>query len=142
VAPQIEWYEFHRVSEDSLNKIRGALVASLAIAAMGGGAIIGSAPASSAAPIGVLGTCGNTFSPVTSGAKAHWEVQCNATQVRIAGWVEDTAADGQCAKVKAIYPDGFTFFSPAACPKGNRDNFTSPWRSGRSVNGYLYEYDV
>jgi hypothetical protein len=124
------------------NKIRGALISGLAIATMGGGAIFGLAPATSADPVGTLGTCGNTFSPSTSGAKAYWEVQCTSTQVRIAGWVEDTAADGQCAKVKAIYPDGYTYFSPAACPKGTRKSFASPYRPGRNVNGYLYEYDV
>ncbi|AXB41590.1 hypothetical protein A4R43_02845 [Amycolatopsis albispora] len=96
----------------------------------------------SSGPITVLGTCGQTFAPSTSGAKAYWEVQCSSGRVRISGWVEDTASDGQCAKVKAIWPNGNTYFSPAACPKGNRKSFTSQYNSGNSVNAYLYEYDV
>ncbi|WP_181773633.1 hypothetical protein [Amycolatopsis pittospori] len=114
--------------------------ASAVLVAMAPGA--SAAPAASDGPITTLGTCGQTFSPSTSGAKAYWEVQCSGGRVRISGWVEDTAADGQCAKVKAIWPNGNTYFSPAACPKGNRKGFTSQYNSGNSVNAYLYEYDV
>lgn len=120
------------------------LVATLAVAPAIGAAVIGLAPAAGAAPTGpatVLGTCGDTFSPSTSGAKAYWEVQCTSTSVRINGWVEDTEADGQCAKVKASWSSGQTYFSAAACPKGTRKYFTSPYYGGRTVNAYLYEYN-
>jgi hypothetical protein len=126
--------------------IRGAVIgstvaaASAVLVAIAPGA--SAAPATSDGPITVMGTCGQTFSPSTSGAKAYWEVQCSGGRVRISGWVEDTDADGQCAKVKAIWPNGNTYFSPAACPKGNRKSFTSQYNSGNSVSAYLYEYDV
>ncbi|MEU0878163.1 hypothetical protein ABZ345_06160 [Lentzea sp. NPDC005914] len=126
--------------------IRCAAIGSTVAAA--GALLVAMAPAASAAPttsngpITTMGTCGQTFSPSTSGAKAYWEVQCSGGRVRISGWVEDTDADGQCAKVKAIWPNGNTYFSPAACPKGNRKSFTSQYNSGNSVSAYLYEYDV
>ena len=129
------------------HKLRRAAVGT-AVMALGGGVLLGAVPAASAAPAApaspatVLGACGDTFAPRTSGAKAYWEVQCTSSSVRISGWVEDTAADGQCAKVKATYSNGSTYFSPAACPKGERQGFTSPYRTGRTINAYLYEYDV
>jgi hypothetical protein len=91
-----------------------------------------------------MGGCGKTFNPDVPGAKAYWEVQCTSKSVRISGWVEDTRADGKCAKVKAIYDDDndSTYYSRAACPKGERQTFTSPYRPGNSVSAYLYTYDV
>jgi hypothetical protein len=124
-------------------KLRRTAASALAVAALGGGTLLGVTPAAaSSGPITIMAACGDTFDPYTSGAKAYWEVQCTSTSVRISGWVEDTAADGQCAKVKATYPNGSTYYSPAACPKGEREYFTSPFRTGRSINAYLYEYDV
>jgi hypothetical protein len=64
-------------------------------------------------------------------------VQCTSTQVRISGWVEDTSADGKCARVSAYYPDGSTWTSPSACPSGTRVYFTSPYRTGRIIDAYL-----
>ncbi|CAL9519184.1 MULTISPECIES: hypothetical protein [unclassified Streptomyces] len=91
--------------------------------------------------------CGATLNPKTSGAEAFWEVKCitesNGTKhVGIAGWVKDTDNDGQCARVKAIFPNGATYYSPQACPKGTKVNFSSGWRTGALVDAYLYEYDV
>ncbi|MBB5808299.1 hypothetical protein F4560_008067 [Saccharothrix ecbatanensis] len=91
-----------------------------------------------------MGGCGQTFNPDVPGAKAYWQVECTSTQVRISGWVEDTRADGKCAKVKATFDDdnNSTFYSSAACPKGERESFTSSYRRGNSVSAYLYTYDV
>ncbi|MFE0414996.1 hypothetical protein [Streptomyces tendae] len=91
--------------------------------------------------------CGATLNPSTSGAEAFWEVKCitdsnGAKHVGIAGWVRDTDNDGQCARVKAIFPNGATYYSPQACPKGTKVSFSSGWRSGALVDAYLYEYDV
>ncbi|MCM8551853.1 MULTISPECIES: hypothetical protein [Streptomyces] len=87
--------------------------------------------------------CGATLNPKTSGAEAFWEVKCVGTQrVGIAGWVKDTDNDGQCARVKATFPNGTTYYSPQACPKGTKVNFSSGWRSGALVDAYLYEFDV
>jgi hypothetical protein len=91
----------------------------------------------------IMGTCGSTFSPSVPGAQAYWEVQCfGGGYIRIAGWVKDTRSDGKCAKVKAIYEDGYSYFSPAACPNGNKRDFTSPIRHGKNINAYLYTYSV
>lgn len=121
-------------------------MAGLAVAAAGIGALVTSAPAtadtSGEQDFVIQGTCGQTFDPQISGAKAYWQVNCRNGNVWINGWVEDTASDGQCAKVKATYPNGDTWFSAPACPKGDRENFASPAKKGGSVNAYLYEYDV
>jgi hypothetical protein len=126
----------------SQHMVRRLALCALAVATISGSAIVGLASPASADGSTIQGTCGQTFNPYTSGARAYWEVQCTSTQIRISGWVEDTAANGRCAKVKAIYPDGYTYYSAAACPKGDREYFSSPWRYFRSVNGYLYEYYV
>ncbi|WP_329033928.1 hypothetical protein OHT61_00315 [Streptomyces sp. NBC_00178] len=91
--------------------------------------------------------CGAVLNPETTGAEAFWEVKCitesnGAKRVGIAGWVKDTDNDGQCARVKATFPNGTTYYSPQACPKGTKVNFSSGWRSGALVDAYLYEYDV
>jgi hypothetical protein len=100
----------------------------------------------SAGPAAAAG-CGATFNPETSGAEAAWEVKCitesnGARHVGIAGWVKDTDNDGQCARVKATFPNGATYYSPRACPEGTKVNFSSGWRDGSLVDAYLYEFDV
>jgi hypothetical protein len=116
--------------------MRRVVLSGLAAATLSSGAVVGLATPAWA------GTCGQTFAPATSGAKAYWQVNCNSTQSWISGWVEDTAANGRCAAVKAIWPNGTTWFSNRACPKGTRVYFTSAKHGGHSVNGYLYEFNV
>lgn len=126
-----------------------SLTCTLAGLALSGGAMIGltgtatAAPEAATAAVQSRASCGATFNPVISGARAYWQVNCpRRGKVNISGWVQDTAANGRCAKVRAIYEDGSTWFSPAACPKGQRKNFSSNTRRGSSVKAYLYEYRV
>lgn len=87
------------------------------------------------------GTCGQTFNPVTSGAKAHWRLSCYNGAIYVSGWVEDTDADGQCARVKARFANGNVRYSAPACPEGERESFS--WSSpGAIADVYLYEYNV
>lgn len=101
-----------------------------AAAAVAGGLVVGAQPAFAA-------SCGDTLTPSVSGGKATWTVHCTSTGVYASGWVEDTAADGKCAAVKFNYPDGSTWATARACPKGDRDYFTSPTRTGKLLDGYL-----
>jgi hypothetical protein len=132
------------------HRLRRALGGSLAAVALGGGALLGTAPAAAAdeaAPaeaVEIMGGCGHTEDPVISGAKAYWELSCAGGNITIAGWVEDTSSNGRCAKVKAVWPDAnpdLWKFSEPACPKGDREHFrfTGP---GNEVKAWLYEYNV
>lgn len=99
-----------------------------------GGTVLGLSGSASA------GTCGDVFDPRVSGAKAYWEVSCRGGVATIEGWVEDTSSDGKCARVKAVI-NGETEKSPAACPKGDREEFK--WSSrGSQINAELYTYNV
>lgn len=60
------------------------------------------------------------------------------TQVRVSGGVSDSDADGRCAQVYATYNNyGGTDYSPRACPEGDFDSFTFPWRAGTNAFVYL-----
>lgn len=132
------------------HRLRRALGGSLAAMALGGGALLGSAPAAAAAEatpaeeMRIMGGCGDIKNPVLSGARAHWELSCAGGNITIAGWVEDTASNGRCAKVKAVWRDAnpeLWKFSEPACPKGDKEHFrfTGP---GNEVDAWLFEYDV
>jgi hypothetical protein len=119
--------------------VRGIRAALTGLALVGlslSGAVTANAEGMSA-----MGGCGEVKNPKTSGAKAHWELSCRDGKIRVSGWVEDTDADGQCAKVKAVFASGNTEFSRAACPKGKRIPFD--WaHPGSIASVYLFEYDA
>ncbi|MDX3246087.1 hypothetical protein [Streptomyces sp. ME18-1-4] len=60
-------------------------------------------------------TCNKTVNASVSGGQASWATSCSGGNMRIAGWVKDTKADGKCAQVKALYSNG-TQWSAKACP--------------------------
>lgn len=87
------------------------------------------------------GGCGEVRNPSINGARAHWELSCKDGKIHVSGWVEDTDANGRCAKVKAIFASGNTEFSDAACPKGRKVHFS--WaHPGSIASVYLFEYDT
>jgi hypothetical protein len=101
---------------------------------LAGGAVLGLSGSAAA------GTCGESFDPHVTGAKAYWEINCRGGNATITGWVEDTKADGKCAKVTAVI-NGDEVRSNAACPKGDREEFS--WTSrGSSITAELYTYKV
>lgn len=91
--------------------------------------------------VSMFGGCGDTFHPTTQGGEAYWRVSCSGSFVTIRGWVQDTSADGQCARVKAYFPTYGWEYSRPACPRGEVQDFSFT-HSGDTVLGYLYEYDV
>ncbi|GAA0299422.1 hypothetical protein GCM10010302_42490 [Streptomyces polychromogenes] len=94
----------------------------------------------SAAPTGVTGACGTTNAAYTSGAEAHWTIQCSGGNVSVTGWVKDTDADGQCAQVYAYFPyTGNWKYSARACPKGDVKEFTLTDQGSTGANVYLRE---
>jgi hypothetical protein len=131
------------MKEQDMGLRRNLMAAAALTAAIGGGGLVTAATSAAAdtpeadSPITIQASCGTTLSPVVSGGRASWTVQCTSTQVRITGWVRDTSADGKCARVQARYPDGSTWTSASACPSGETQYFTSPYRTGRIVDAYL-----
>jgi hypothetical protein len=129
-------------------------VAGLAAAtAITGGLAIGTATPSSAetsppsphaSPRAVptpLGTCGGIYNPVIGAGKAHWELSCRDGKITVSGYVQDTRADSQCVKVQAMFEGGITEYSHAACPKGDKRNFS--WaHPGSIADVQLFAYDV
>ena len=96
-------------------------------------------------PMTINASCGSVFNvsvgKPTNQATAHWELTCKDGKVKVAGWVKDTSADGQCAKVKAVFQGQVTEFSDAACPKNVKKNFS--WsHPGSIADVYLFTYDV
>lgn len=82
------------------------------------------------------GTCGQSFNPSVSGGKASWTLTCSGGKVTMSGWVEDTNADGKCARVKGVFNNNITYQTAGACPKGTRVSFS--WTApGTIANGYL-----
>ena len=120
----------------------GLLVCASALVAAPGIATAATAPAgapSAQSVVAPLGGCGETRDVRTSGAEAHWTINCGAGRVSVDGWVKDTDADGQCAQVYAYFPaDGSTKYSAKACPEGDVKEFTLTG-PGSSANVYLRE---
>lgn len=106
------------------------------------GAQVSAAEVDQSGELVIRAGCGSTRNPDVPGAQAYWQVECSSGKVRITGWVKDTRPDGKCARVKATYPDNYTYYSPAACPAGESRSFSSPWRKGSSINAYLYTYNT
>lgn len=59
------------------------------------------------------------------------------------GNVTDTASDGECARVYAVYNDGTKQYSKKACPKGETQEFDFTAKSytdpSNAVKVYLQE---
>jgi len=107
------------------------------------GIVLGAAPAS-AAPAATAGIyCSPYETHYTSGAKATWRECFDGGKVRVNGFVTDTDSDGQCAQVYASY-NNYTGrdYSSYACPEGEQESFTFPWRSGSNAYVYLREVTV
>ncbi|MFN2494322.1 MAG: hypothetical protein ABR608_00205 [Pseudonocardiaceae bacterium] len=95
--------------------------------------------ASAQSVVAPMGGCGDTRNVYTSGAEAHWTINCGAGQVSVTGWVKDTDADGQCAQVYAHFPANNSWkYSAKACPKGTVKEFTLTG-PGSSADVYLRE---
>lgn len=91
------------------------------------------------------GRCGAYYIIQTSGGEAQVRECRNSagTQIRVNGNVIDTDNDGQCAQVYASYNiSTATDYSLYACPQGEREYFTFPWRNGTNAYIYLREVDV
>lgn len=91
------------------------------------------------------GRCGAYYIIQTWGGEAQVRECRNSagTQIRVDGNVIDTDNDGQCAQVYASYNiSTATDYSRYACPKGEREYFTFPWRNGTNAFIYLREVDV
>ncbi|MFV2085570.1 hypothetical protein [Micromonospora sp. LOL_021] len=91
--------------------------------------------------IGVFGGCGAVFNNVTvDGGAASWNISCTfGTDARIEGFVEDTDADGKCARIKAFADNGQSRVPLAsACPKGTRTNFDWTTDGAENIDAYLY----
>jgi hypothetical protein len=122
------------ISHRLTSRARRPVMVATAVAALAGGSVLGFAPAASAQP---AGTCGQTFNPSTGGGEARWTLSCSGGKITMAGWVEDTDADGRCARVKGIFNGGIVRVTDGACPKGTRVKIY--WvHPGTIANGYLY----
>lgn len=91
------------------------------------------------------GQCGPYYTIDTSGGHASVRECRNSsgTLIRVNGNVLDTDSDGQCAQVYASYNGSTaTDYSRYACPNGEREYFTFPWRSGTNAYIYLREVNV
>lgn len=80
--------------------------------------------------------CGETRDAVIAGGEAYWTAACNGATMTVTGWVRDTAADGMCARVKALL-SGAWKYSERACPSGTIKNFTL---SGTESDAEVYLY--
>jgi hypothetical protein len=104
---------------------------------------IGTAMAVSAAGLTTLvlatsasaGTCDQRVNTSVSGGQASWSHTCSNGQIRVAGWVKDTKADGKCAQVKAVYSNG-TQWSNKACPSGEVQYFDFNGPGSRSCTEF------
>lgn len=129
------------------------LVLASAVLAVGPAAITASAqPAESSSTVGPTavppppapGRCGAYIIETYGGEAQVRECRNSAgTQIRVNGNVIDTDNDGQCAQVYASYNiSTATDYSRYACPQGEREYFTFPWRNGTNAYIYLREVDV
>jgi hypothetical protein len=125
-----------------MSKIRTMMAACAATAALVGGVALstGSAGAQTA---GALAKCDTEAHVETSGAEADWTISCSNGKVDVFGNVTDTAADGECARVYAVYNDGSKQYSGKACPKGETKEFDFTAKaynqSSTAVKVYLQE---
>ncbi|MFD0557163.1 hypothetical protein FB566_2419 [Stackebrandtia endophytica] len=80
--------------------------------------------------------CGESRDAVIAGGEAYWTAACSGATMTVTGWVRDTAADGMCARVKALL-GGTWKYSERACPSGTTKNFTL---SGTESDAEVYLY--
>ncbi|MFD5384225.1 hypothetical protein ACFWMG_04510 [Streptomyces sp. NPDC127074] len=122
--------------------LRRSAVGAAVLAAGVVGAVAPAASASTATPAGVFGPCGQARDVYTSGAEAHWTINCGSgNKVTVNGWVKDTngPSDNQCAQVYAHFPSsGTTKYSPRACGNGQTVTFALNG-TGTSADVYLRE---
>lgn len=115
------------------NVLRKTLAVAATVTALTGLGVAGAVTPASAS---TQGSCGGIFNPSTGGGYAHWTLSCSGGRIYMDGYVQDTRSDGLCAQVKAVMNDG-TYFSPKACPSGNRKEFHFN-SSGSVADGYLF----
>jgi len=73
---------------------------------------------------------------VVSGGEASWTLTCSGGNITMSGWVKDTSADGECARVKGVFNNNTVYQTAGACPKGTSVSFS--WTApGTIANGYL-----
>jgi hypothetical protein len=99
----------------------------LGTALTGGLLMAGASPAAAA-------TCPSGASPVINGAKASWTLRCSGGTLSVYGWVEDTRADGKCAKIIAMatVTSGPYRHDFSACGWGVRKNFDWKFQGKRA----------
>jgi len=124
--------------------VRRTITVLASAGAVASGIFLGAAPASAAPPTTTAVYCAAYQTHYTSGARATWrECYEGSSRVRVDGWVTDTDSDGQCGRVYArynIYPG--TDYSNKACPDGETEYFTFPWRDGSDARVYLQEVNA
>lgn len=120
-----------------MQKIRTILLAAMSVALLSSGLVLSSAGTADAA------ACNTVRHVETSGAEADWNVSCSGNWVHVFGNVTDTAADGECARVYAIWNDGGVDYSAKACPKGQTKEFDFSWHNytnaSNAASVYLQE---
>lgn len=125
-----------------MSKIRTMMAACAATAALAGGLVLSTGSAG-AQPAGVLAKCNSEHHVETSGGDADWTINCSGGKVDVFGNVTDTAADGECARVYAVYNDGTKQYSSKACPEGETQEFDFTAKSysdsSNAVRVYLQE---
>ena len=78
------------------------------------------------------------FITIDGGRAAYRECH-SGMYIRVDGHVDDTKADGRCARVRASYNRNLVVdYSARACPKGTRVTFTFPWRTSTDAYVYLF----
>ncbi|POX44460.1 hypothetical protein C3489_36375 [Streptomyces sp. Ru71] len=100
--------------------VRKTLTSAIAATILAAGMLFASgAPASAA-------TCPSSSSPKTTGGEASWTMACvgeEGRDLKIYGWVEDTAPDNRCARVTIKTRQGRTA-ERTACGYGVRKQFS------------------
>lgn len=59
-----------------------------------------------------------------NGASAGWTLRCSGNNVTVSGWLQDTRADGKCAKVRINASKNGAYKPKTACSSGVREQFT------------------
>ncbi|WP_448071803.1 hypothetical protein [Georgenia yuyongxinii] len=123
--------------------LRKMLLTLASVGAIGAGGLMVASPASAATSTPQAVTCGPYSTIQTSGGYARYRECYDGSTVRVNGWVTDTDADGQCARVYASYNiyQGIDY-SANACPEGETEYFTFPWRAGTNAYVYLQEINA
>ncbi|MEU9204448.1 hypothetical protein [Streptomyces sp. NPDC048332] len=102
------------------------LTSAVSAAVLAAGLALGTAGPASAA------TCPSSAAPVISGASANWSLRCSGNNVTVSGWLQDTRADGKCAKVRINAGNG-VYRTKAACSSGVREQFTFTFKGTKTA---------